>query len=885
MAQTGYTPIQLYSSSTPGNAPAAGDLSNTAGGSELAINIADGKLFYKDSGGNVQVIGWKLVPVSAGGTGQTSYTDGQLLIGNSTGNTLTKATLTAGTGISITNGAGAITISATGGTGTVTSVSGTAPISVANGTTTPVISISQAGVSTNGYLSSTDWNTFNNKGSGSVTSVSGTGTVNGLTLTGTVTSSGSLTLGGTLDLSSPPTIGNITPNTGKFTSVTSPYFDASTSAGGALRNASGVNQLQWGAGGGNNITVDVAININPANAQVDISPTGTGTVKVNPTAVGNIDNMVIGATTPKAITGTTITATTFSGSGASLTSIPNSALNNSTISGVALGSNLFSLAAGTGVTFSTGTTYNGSAAITINATGSGGTVTSVAALTLGTTGTDLSSTVANSTTTPVITLNVPTASATNRGALSSTDWSTFNGKQAALVSGTNIKTVGGVSLLGSGDVGTIGTGYGGTGLTSFTANGIVYASGTGTLATGSGLRFNGSTTLSLGNITDFAVNGGDNSLSITQAGPLVLAGSTTNLAGNSPKIIRNTVVGSYGITIQGNNNTTVNDTYPGAYISIGGGPLTDGYEGNLSLVAYGNTAGVTRNVITFSTRSGTNTIAERARINSNGQFCIGATAGLASESLYVYKNNSMPIIAQSDAIPGSFFYCNTTGATNNILIDNANGYNYGVMGVVSATGSNGGTVYGLGYINTAGSAFNPVMKWGDATSTIGLGSATPSTSGTGITFPATASLSTDVNTLDDYEEGTWTGVLGGATSQSGQAYSNQACAYTKIGRLVTVSGYIRCTTPGTITGNAVIRGLPFPCAAGANFYSSCQILDFSGMGVNTVSIMGTISSTLQYISIYYKTTASAGYTAAANTLWQSGTNPDIAFCLTYTTDA
>ena len=60
-----------------------------------------------------------------------------------------------------------------------------------------------------------------------------------------------------------------------------------------------------------------------------------------------------------------------------------------------------------------------------------GTVTSVAALTLGTTGTDLSSTVANSTTTPVITLNVPTASAVNRGALSAADWTTFNNKQVA----------------------------------------------------------------------------------------------------------------------------------------------------------------------------------------------------------------------------------------------------------------------------------------------------------------------------------------------------------------------------------------------------------------------------------------------------------------------
>jgi hypothetical protein len=57
------------------------------------------------------------LPVANGGTGQTSYTNGQLLIGNTTGNTLTKATLTAGTNITITNGAGAITIAASGGGG------------------------------------------------------------------------------------------------------------------------------------------------------------------------------------------------------------------------------------------------------------------------------------------------------------------------------------------------------------------------------------------------------------------------------------------------------------------------------------------------------------------------------------------------------------------------------------------------------------------------------------------------------------------------------------------------------------------------------------------------------------------------------------------------
>jgi hypothetical protein len=71
-----------------------------------------------------------------------------------------------------------------------------------------------------------------------------------------------------------------------------------------------------------------------------------------------------------------------------------------------------------------------------NKTSNVGTVTSVAALTLGTTGTDLSSSVANGTTTPVITLNVPTASAANRGALSAADWTTFNSKENAITAGT-----------------------------------------------------------------------------------------------------------------------------------------------------------------------------------------------------------------------------------------------------------------------------------------------------------------------------------------------------------------------------------------------------------------------------------------------------------------
>ena len=74
MAQTNYTPIYLYNSGTATNTPLAANL----GAGELAINYTDGKLFYKDNSAAIQVIGWKTTPTTAGGTGLTSYTAGDL---------------------------------------------------------------------------------------------------------------------------------------------------------------------------------------------------------------------------------------------------------------------------------------------------------------------------------------------------------------------------------------------------------------------------------------------------------------------------------------------------------------------------------------------------------------------------------------------------------------------------------------------------------------------------------------------------------------------------------------------------------------------------------------------------------------------------------------
>jgi len=216
--------------------------------------------------------------VGSGVTATTSGDDVTVTVAGGGGSgTVTSVAATAGTGISITGSpittSGTLNITNTapdqtvalaqGGTttitgtypnftissadqfqGTVTSVTGTAPV-VSSGGATPAISMPAATTSVNGYLTSTDWTTFNNKGSGTVTSVGGTGTVNGITLTGTVTSSGNLTLGGTLDLSSPPIIGGTAPNTGNFSTVN---LSAGTTTVAPLDFVTGTNLTTPAAG-------------------------------------------------------------------------------------------------------------------------------------------------------------------------------------------------------------------------------------------------------------------------------------------------------------------------------------------------------------------------------------------------------------------------------------------------------------------------------------------------------------------------------------------------------------------------------------------------------------------------------------------------------------
>ena len=270
-----------------------------------------------------------------------------------------------------------------------------------------------------------------------------------------------------------------------------------------------------------------------------------------------------------------------------------------------------------------------------------GTVTSVAALTLGTTGTDLSSTVATSTTTPVITLNVPSASVANRGALTAADWAIFNAKQVALVSGTNIKTVNSTTLLGAGD-------------------------------------------LVVGTVT-----------AVTGSSPIISSGGT------APNLTLGTIITSKGGT--------------------------------------------------------------------------GVTSYTAGDLVYYASGSAFTKLAIG---------------TNNYVLTSS--------GTAPQWTANTGT----GNIARA--------SLPSFTTTIGVGAATASGSGSGITFPATQSASTDANTLDDYEEGTWTPSDG---SGAGLSFSGVAATYTKIGRQVHL--HLALQYPATASGaTARVSGLPFATAAG-----------------------------------------------------------------------
>lgn len=137
-----------------------------------------------------------------------------------------------------------------------------------------------------------------------------------------------------------------------------------------------------------------------------------------------------------------------------------------------------------------------------------------------------------------------------------------------------------------------------------------------------------------------------------------------------------------------------------------------------------------------------------------------------------------------------------------------------------------------------------------------------------IQFPATQDASADANTLDDYEEGTWTPVLGGAGGTSGQTYVGQIGRYVKIGRLVLAQFRIELSAKGTITGNVQIQGLPF-ASDSATSLPSVSLLRFDTLAVAKISVHARITAGVSVAAL-------EGFGAAAVSNDSALTTTDIA---------
>ena len=126
--------------------------------------------------------------------------------------------------------------------------------------------------------------------------------------------------------------------------------------------------------------------------------------------------------------------------------------------------------------------------------------------------------------------------------------------------------------------------------------------------------------------------------------------------------------------------------------------------------------------------------------------------------------------------------------------------------------------------------------------TFGVGNATPSSSGSGITFPATQSASSDANTLDDYEEGTWTPTQGAGLTVVGSFSS--AGKYVKIGKQVTVHWSVSgSTSVAAASANIICGGAPF--TGDGSLYT----------GVITDTNNSNLGVVLQYLNGIYSTIA------------------------------
>ena len=279
---------------------------------------------------------------------------------------------------------------------------------------------------------------------------------------------------------------------------------------------------------------------------------------------------------------------------------------------------------------------------------------------------------------------------------------------------------------------------------------------------------------------------------------------STNTTGVRARIL-NDASNGIGFTVYGNTYSA------GSVASVGAnGSAVGAAGGNLGLIA-----DTGKNII-FGI--GVSNTASIARFDSAGNFGLGVVPSTWSGN---YKGLQV----------GEQILSGVGGQS----LQSFNAYYNGSWKYISSNYANyieitsGKFTWNVAPSGTAGSTitFTPAMIL-DASGNLLVGKTTATTNGgdiqtgNGITFPAAQSACADANTLDDYEEGTFTPAVYGTTATGAATYIAQMGAYTKIGQRVFFEIYLDWSAH-TGTGNIQIQGLPFTSTGLANYYSTFAI--------------------------------------------------------------
>ena len=240
-------------------------------------------------------------------------------------------------------------------------------------------------------------------------------------------------------------------------------------------------------------------------------------------------------------------------------------------------------------------------------------------------------------------------------------------------------------------------------------------------------------------------------------------------------------------------------------------------------------------------------------------------------------NTNSPALASGVGTKGDYYVVGTAGSTNLDGITNwgigdwavfngsvwqrveggadLNGVNLSVTGTTNLAGLTASTALALDAsknvvsVTNTGSGNNVLATTPSFASTIGVGGATAAASGAGVTFPATQSSSSDANTLDDYEEGTFDVTI--TTGGGSVAMNYTRCAYTKVGRNVTVTGEFNLLSVATPSGGVTVGNLPFP-NSGLSQRSSRSgfcMLAYTFDGAPTGNVFGQLDANASSITL------------------------------------